>query len=170
MFFQLESTVSLFLVRDLKLSESTYGFLFSLNTILIVLLEVPLNSVTNKWNYKYSLALGCLLTGLGFGAMCFVTGTFSASVIVVIWTFGEMILFPSSSAYVAELSPATRKGEYMGLFSMTFSIGSIAAPIFGTNILEIFGATTLWLVSLVFGVVSAIMMWQVKPVKKISYE
>lgn len=165
-FFQLESTVSLFLVRDLKLSETTYGFLFSLNTLIIVFIEVPLNSFTNKWKYNNSLALGCLLTGLGFGVMCFVSGTISASISVIIWTFGEMILFPASSAYVSELSPPTRKGEYMGLYSMSFGVGSIVAPIFGTNILEIFGANTLWLISLVFGTISAIMMWKIKAIEK----
>ena len=30
---------------------------------------------------------------------------------VVIWTFGEMILFPSTAAYVSELAPASRRGE-----------------------------------------------------------
>ena len=167
-FFQLESTAPLFLVRDLKMSEAIFGLLFSVNTVIIVFLEIPLNSITNNWSYNRSLALGCLLTGLGFGAMIFVTDAISAIFSVVIWTFGEMILFPAGSAYVAEVSPASKKGAYMGIYSMFFGFGATFGPIFGTNILENHGASILWSICLIFGVISSILMWQIKP-KKTQY-
>lgn len=161
-FFQLESTAPLFLVRDLKISEVTFGLLFSLNTLIIVSLEIPLNSITNNWSYNRSLALGCLLTGLGFGAMVFVTDPISAAFSVVIWTFGEMILFPAASAFVSEVSPANKKGMYMGIYTMFFGVGATLGPIFGTNILENYGAKTLWSISLVFGIISSLVMLQIK--------
>lgn len=164
-FFQLESTAPLFLVRDLKISEATFGLLFSLNTLIIVSLEIPLNAITNRWSYNRSLALGCLLVAIGFGTMALVTGVISAAITVVIWTFGEMILFPASSAYVAEVSSASKKGEYMGIYTMFFGFGATFAPIFGTTMLENVGASTLWLTCLIFGIISSILMWQIKPRK-----
>lgn len=160
-FFQLESTTPLFLVRDLKLSEAIFGLLFTLNTIIIVSLEIPINSITNNWPYRRSLGLGTLLIAFGFGAMAFVTDALTAAFSVVIWTFGEMILFPASSAFVAEVSPTNKKGLYMGLYAMLFGFGTILAPVLGTQILENQGSKTLWLLCLVFGLISSIMMLQV---------
>lgn len=161
-FFQLESTAPLYLVRDLKMSEAIYGLLFTLNTIIITFLEIPINSITNTWAYKYSLALGCILIALGFGAMIWISDPITAAISVVIWTFGEMILFPASSAYVAEVSPVSKRGEYMGIFAMSFGVGTTLGPVFGTNTLEIFGASTLWLSCLFLGFISAIMMLKIK--------
>lgn len=161
-FFQLESTAPLYLVRDLKMSEAIYGLLFTLNTIIITFLEIPINSITNTWAYKYSLALGCILIALGFGAMIWISDPITAAISVVIWTFGEMILFPASSAYVAEVSPVSKRGEYMGIFAMSFGFGTTLGPVFGTNTLEIFGASTLWLSCLFLGFISAIMMLKIK--------
>jgi len=161
-FFQLESTAPLYLVRDLKMSEAIYGLLFTLNTVIITFLEIPINSVTNTWAYKYSLALGCILIALGFGAMIWIHDPLTAAISVVIWTFGEMILFPASSAYVAEVSPVSKRGEYMGIFAMSFGVGTTLGPVFGTNTLEVFGASTLWLSCLFFGFLSAIMMLKIK--------
>lgn len=161
-FFQLESTAPLFLVRDLKLSEAIFGLLFSLNTLIIVFLEIPINSVTNAWPYNRSLALGCVLTAFGFGAMVFVTDAVSAAITVVIWTFGEMILFPSASAFVSEVSPTSKKGIYMGIYAMFFGLGATLAPIFGTYMLENYGASILWSTCLFFGILSSIVMLQIK--------
>lgn len=161
-FFQLESTAPLYLVRDLKMPEAIYGLLFTLNTVIITFLEIPINSVTNTWAYKYSLALGCILIGLGFGAMIWIHDPLTAAISTVIWTFGEMILFPASSAYVADVSPASKRGEYMGIFAMSFGFGTTLGPVFGTNILENYGASTLWISCLFFGFLSAIMMLKIK--------
>ena len=43
-FFQFTSTLPLFLVRYLHFPESVYGTIFTVNTLLIVALEVPLNT------------------------------------------------------------------------------------------------------------------------------
>jgi predicted MFS family arabinose efflux permease len=70
-FFQNQGAMPLFLVHDLKFSESAYGLLFTINTILIILLEVPLNTAMAHWPHRHSMALGALLCGAGFGALAF---------------------------------------------------------------------------------------------------
>jgi hypothetical protein len=73
-FFQHISSMPLFVVRDLGLSAANFGLLFSLNCLLIVVLEVPLNAVTAHWSHRRTLALGAVLSGAGFGAMAFARG------------------------------------------------------------------------------------------------
>src|SRR3982074_461414 len=49
-FFQHESALPLYLVQYLHLSPAFYGMLFTINTLLIVALEVPLNTATLHWS------------------------------------------------------------------------------------------------------------------------
>ncbi len=160
-FFQHNSTLPLFIVRDLHLSESAYGLLFALNTVMIILIEVPLNTSMAHWSHRSTLALGSLLWGIGFGVLIFAHSWSGAAVSIAIWTFGEMMLFPSSANYVSEIAPSERRGVYMGVYQMTFSLAFILAPWLGTQMLERFGATWLWSATLVLGILSAVMMWRI---------
>jgi Arabinose efflux permease len=160
-FFQHEGPMSLFLVQDLGLSPAFYGGLFTINTLMIVFIEVPLNSATSHWPHQRALAVGAFLFALGSGAFAFATGPGMIIVGVVIWTFGEMMLFPQASAYVAEIAPPSRRGEYMGAYSLAFNISFAVAPWAGTVAFDRYGARFLWLSVFAVGVISAVMMSQV---------
>jgi Arabinose efflux permease len=160
-FFQHEGPMSLFLVQDLGLSPAFYGGLFTINTLMIVFIEVPLNSATSHWPHQRALALGAFLFAVGSGAFAFATGPAMIIVGVVIWTFGEMMLFPQASAYVAEIAPPSRRGEYMGAYSLAFNISFALAPWAGTVAFDRYGARFLWLTVFAVGLISAVMMSQV---------
>jgi MFS family permease len=161
-FFQHVSTMPLFVVRDLGFSPRTFGLLFSLNCILIVLLEVPLNAATSHWPHRRTLALGALLSGFGFGGMAFAHGLVSLAVTVVIWTFGEMLFFPASAAYATDIAPDARRGEYSGLYTMMFSVAFAIGPWAGTVVLERIGARSLWGITAVLGAVAATMLLRMR--------
>jgi MFS family permease len=154
-FFQLSGALPLFLVRDLKLGEAAFGVLFTVNTLLIVLLEIPLSGATARWPHRVSLPLGSALVGLGFAATALATGFWTAAASVIVWTFGEMVLFPSCNAAVSDLAPQARRGEYMGFYSATFSLALAAGPYLGTTVLTAMGPTVLWGACGVLGLLSA---------------
>lgn len=159
--FQLLSTLPLFLVRHLGLPESVYGLVFTINTLMIVLIEVPLNTAMAHWPHRWALALGALLYAVGYGSLAFATRAASVAATVVVWTFGEMILLPGSAAYAAEIAPAEKRGQYMGLYTMSFSVAFLLGPWIGAQILERFGAQALWSAALLSGCVSAFMMTRI---------
>lgn len=154
-FFQLTGALPLYLVRDLGLSEASFGLLFSLNTLLVVVVEIPLTGATARWSHGRTLPLGALLVGAGFAATGLASGFWGAAASVVVWTFGEMVLFPACNAAAGDLAPAGRRGEYMGLFSAVFSLALAAGPLLGTRILEDQGPGVLWGGCAVLGGVSA---------------
>ncbi len=143
-FFQLDSGLPLFLVRNLRLSPAAYGLTFTVNTLLIVAIEIPLNAATALWPHARTLATGAVLFGLGFGAYGLSSGLATALLATAVWTFGEMIFMPGGSAYVAAISPDARRGEYMGLYIMSFSLGFTIGPWLGTLALERLGPGALW--------------------------
>lgn len=155
-FFQHEGALPLFLTRDLHLAESTYGLMFTINTAMIVFLEVPISLATVGVPVAWLLAWGALLTGAGFGILALAGGLGVVIASVVLWTFGEMVLFPSMSARVAEMSPPDRRGEYMGVYTMTFGIAFTSGPWLGTVVYSRFGPAPLWIACLAVSAVSVL--------------
>jgi len=157
-FFQHMSSMALYLVRDLHLSAFDYGLFFTINTLLIVALEVPINSATAHWPHRRTLAIGAFLSGAGFGALAFAWDFRSVAATVVIWTFGEMFFFPALGAYLTDIAPRARRGEYMGLAGMAMNLSMAVGLWAGTAVLDRFGGKTLWLSAFALGLVATAMM------------
>lgn len=158
-FFQELAAMPLFLVRDLHLTEAGFGMLLAINTVLIILVEVPLNAAMADWSHRHALALGALLVGMGFGGLVFGGGFFWVAATVVVWTFGEMILLPASAAYVSDIAPPARSGAYMGLYTMGFSVAFAIGPLLGLQAMERLGSSSVWIGAFICGCITATMMW-----------
>jgi MFS family permease len=142
-FLQISSTFSLQVTR-LGFPAATYGLILSLNGVLVVCCELPLTSLTRLFPSRAVMAVGYLLIGIGFSLMAFAHSVQALVGCVVIFTIGEMVTMPVSSAYIADLAPAHLRGRYMGVYSLTWSAALIVAPQIG---LRIFGLSplALWL-------------------------
>lgn len=158
-FFQQLAAMPLFLVRDLHMTEASFGALLAINTVIIILVEVALNAAMADWSHRYAISLGALLVGTGFGALIFVNSVSAAAATVVIWTFGEMILLPASSAFVSDIAPSKQAGAYMGLYTMGFSVALAIGPWLGTQILEHYGSGAVWIGTFVCGCVTTATIW-----------
>jgi MFS family permease len=154
-FYQHEGAMPVFLVRDLHYRESFYGLLFVVNTVLIVVAEVPLNLAMAGWSHRRTMVLGAVLYALGFGSMAVLHSVPGLLLSAVVWTFGEMIAIPASSAYAADIAPPGRTGQYAGAYASMFSLAILVGPWAGTIALEQFGGTALWSGILVIGLLSA---------------
>jgi predicted MFS family arabinose efflux permease len=160
-FFQHSSSLALYLVQDLKLSAAVYGMLFTVNTLMIVFLEVPFNLATRHWSHARTLGLGALLCALGFGALAFARDLPSVIGTAVVWTFGEMLLFPGMADYVTAIAPERRRGEYMGLVQMMMGLAFTLGPWGGLQLLARFGGRTMWLTMLGVGLVATVALAKV---------
>jgi len=59
-------------------------------------------------------------------------------------SIGEVISFPFSNAFALSRSTPGRRGQFMGLYSMSFSAAFIIAPPLGLGIADKYGYTELW--------------------------
>jgi predicted MFS family arabinose efflux permease len=162
-FFQHESALPLYLVQYLSLSPAFYGMLFTINTLLIVALEVPLNTATSHWSNTRSLIIGSMLFAIGFGALGVIASPAGVIATVVVWTFGEMMLFPAMAAHMADIAPDNRRGAYMGAYTMSLSVALTIGPWMGTQLLAMFGPVIVWSVMFVLGTLSAVLMAYAAP-------
>ncbi|MBI4911886.1 MAG: MFS transporter [Acidobacteria bacterium] len=154
-FFQIEGALPLWVVRDLGHGTRFFGLIFTVNTLIIVGLEVALNLAMARWPHGRQLALGSLFYAAGFGltAFAFTRGALVAT--VVVWTFGEMILLPAMSDAVATLAPADRRGEYMGLYALSFAAALALGPWLGVLAYSRLGPAATWGACALLGLGSA---------------
>jgi len=162
-FFQHESALPLYMVQYLHMSPAFYGALFTINTLLIVALEVPLNVATSRWPNTWSLVAGCLLFAIGFGALALVSSATGILAMVVVWTFGEMMLFPAMAAHLGDVAPHSLRGTYMGAYSMSLSIALTLGPWLGTQLLAAAGPVGVWSVMFALGALAALLMAYAAP-------
>jgi MFS family permease len=151
----LQSTATLPLhIRSAELSRAVFGALISLNGVLIVLLELPLVGITRRFPATRMIALGVLLTGVGFGLTAVAFSVPILALTVVIWTFGEMIAAPVMNTYVADLAPTHLRGRYQGAYVLNFTVAMVLAPAIGTWLFA-WSPTGLWVFCAALAVVSA---------------
>lgn len=153
--FQLHSTFPLH-IANLGYTPATYGWLISINGILIVLFELLLIALTRRFAPQPMIALGYGLTGIGFALTGVSHGVPALAMTVVIWTIGEMVYAPVSGAYASGLAPERYRGRYMGLLHSMYSLGMLIGPVTGTWIYQ-WNPAALWWTSLGFGIAAAVL-------------
>ncbi|SDW49142.1 Predicted arabinose efflux permease, MFS family [Amycolatopsis xylanica] len=138
--------VSAYLIQGLGLPSYWVSVVFVVNAGIVILFEVPLNKAMDSLSHSRSLLIGYAAAGTGFAAM----GLSSSPAVIVgatvLWTVGEMIVFPSLLSYVSDLSGRDIADRNMSLYSGGVSIGVIAAPAASLALTTHGGPATPWLV------------------------
>src|SRR5260370_20627322 len=92
-------------IRAQGLPMSTYGMLVSLNGLLIVLFELAITAWTQQRRPEPTIALGYLLSGLGFALSGLAHHVRALALTMSVWTLGEMVSSPIAGSYLAHLPP-----------------------------------------------------------------
>jgi MFS family permease len=142
-YMQNASTFALHVV-DLGHTTKVYGLLQAMNGMLVVLFELPISSWTQHRQRTRMIALGAVLVGLGFAELAFVKAVPGLLVMVVIWTLGEIIESPATSAFVADRAPDHARGRYQGALGMMYAAAAVVGPLVGTSIYHV-SPTALWI-------------------------
>jgi hypothetical protein len=100
------------------------------------------------------IALGIVLTGLGFGAFGISSTGVGMAGAVLVWTFGEMFASPSTAAFIADRAPAHLRGRYQSSLGLTYSLAFTIGPIGGTAIYG-WWPRGLWIVCAALGLIGA---------------
>jgi MFS family permease len=141
-------------IREVGYTPSTYGLLQSLNGITVVLLELPIIAWTQRHDRLRMIALGHVLIGLAFASLLWARNLPILVLMIVVWTFGEMIESPVASAITADRAPAHARGRYQSAFGSMFGMAWILGPTLGTLVYAQ-NPAALWVACGVLGVVAA---------------
>lgn len=135
---QWQSNLSIYM-ESLGISVKSYGFLWTINGIVIVCGQPVLNKLLDdilKIKLIYKLYLGSALFVLGFFTLLFATDYPHFILTMVIVTLGEILTFPTIPAVVDNLSTLSEKGKYQGAVSVFAALGRAIGPLAGGLIVD----------------------------------
>ncbi len=155
-YLQLYSTFSVFLRDAHGFSPREYGFLMSMNAVLVVVMQFWVTRRVSRYPPIVMMALGSVLYMIGFSLFGFVSAyaLFAAAMIII--TIGEMIVVPTSMALVARFAPADMRGRYMAIFSMCWTIPSAIGPWAAGLIMDNFSPNWVWYLAGMFSLVAVV--------------
>ncbi len=159
-FVQYFSTVPIFYSSERALSEFQIGLLLAMNGFLIFAFEMPLIKYLESRPYSRvtQMIIGLLLTAFSFFFLTF--GSWIGLLIIgmVFMTIGEMIAFPFSNAFAMDRSRRGKQGEYMALYSISFSISHIFAHNSGMLSIAHLGFKSTWYGAVIIGILGILLL------------
>lgn len=163
-FFQLFSTLTIFYKDTAHLSQQSIGYILGYSGFLVVLLEMGLVQVAEKYfSLAVTMLLGTFICGFAYAMLGFDYSIVTLVVSMSLLCVGEIWALPFMSTITALRSGKNNKGAYMGLNGISFSIAFIVTPTLGTFIAERFGFTILWIGTGVLSTIIAIAFYYIVP-------
>ncbi|MEV4577772.1 MFS transporter [Nonomuraea jabiensis] len=150
---QYQSTLPLE-VQQRGYPTALYGAVVALNGALVILVELPLTTLIQRFSMRATVAAGCLLLGVGLGLFGLPFGPWVFILGAVVWTLGEIISAPSIGAYPALAAPTPAlRSRYIGALSTCQTAGWAIGPSVGTALFEYVGGAV-WVMCAGLGVLA----------------
>lgn len=120
--------LSAYIITYTELPAYCVGIIFFINALLVILFEVPINQRMAHLSSSRSLVAGFLVAGVGFFLMGFSHIGAVLLVATVLWSLGEMIVFPGITHYVSSISSRHTVDRNLGYYSAGVNIGVMITP------------------------------------------
>lgn len=105
------------------------------------------------------LIISSLLAGYGFGLTAFAGSVAAYALTVCVWTLAEIVNAPTQTGLVVQLSPVRGRGRYQGMYTMSWSVAALVAPLMSGFVIDHYGAAWLWAACAVIGTVAGGGYW-----------
>ncbi|MFH1687604.1 MAG: MFS transporter [bacterium] len=138
---QLIVPFSVYSVEYVGISKTQLGYLYTLNGLMVVALQIPITRLLSRCSLASQLALGGFIYAVGYAMMGPLAGFEWFVVAIVVISLGEMAMSPPSLTLTSRLAPAGRMGRYMGVYGFFVASGWSFGPLFGGCILDWFAGS-----------------------------
>lgn len=150
-----ETVLPVVAVFSYHFAPETWGFLYAINALLVLLLQVRIVRWTRSWSGAHTLSAGVLLMGLPFLALLVAPSLGTVVVVNVVFVFGEMLWVPTIQALISRIAPPHLHGTYLGGYTSCHLLAWMITPLAGLQLLELFGEDAVWPVFAALAVLSA---------------
>ncbi|MFF1638924.1 MDR family MFS transporter [Streptomyces sp. NPDC058249] len=125
-------------------TPADYGTAIAVNGVLIVALQIPVTRFIEHRDPKRLLVISSLLAGYGFGLTAFAGSVGVFALTVCVWTLAEIVNAPTQTGLVVRLSPVHGRGRYQGMYTLSWALAALVAPLMSGLVIDRFGAEWLW--------------------------
>jgi MFS family permease len=137
-------------------TPADYGMAIAVNGVLIVALQIPVTRFIEHRDPRRLLVISSLLAGYGFGLTAFAGSVGVFALTVCVWTLAEIVNAPTQTGLVVRLSPLHGRGRYQGMYTLSWSLAALVAPLMSGLVIDRFGAQWLWGLCAVVGTAAGV--------------
>ncbi|MFJ4692778.1 MDR family MFS transporter [Streptomyces sp. NPDC088766] len=137
-------------------TPADYGMAIAVNGVLIVALQIPVTRFIQHRDPGRLLVVSSVLAGYGFGLTAFAGSVGVFALTVCVWTLAEIVNAPTQTGLVVRLSPVHGRGRYQGMYTMSWAVASLVAPLMSGVVIDRYGAEWLWGLCAVVGTLAGV--------------
>jgi MFS family permease len=143
-YFQMNSTLSVFLRDFHDVSAQGFGFILSLNAVCVVLFQFWVTRKVKKFHPLRVMMIGNIFYAAGFALYGFTGIYWQFLVAMLIITIGEMIIAPIIQTLIAQISPENMRGRYMASYHLGWGIAVAVGPLAAGFIIDNYNPNWVW--------------------------
>jgi MFS family permease len=128
---QIFATLSVYARTELGLSQAEIGLLYTVNGVLVVLLQLPAVALIERGGPRRALMLGPAIYAVAFLTVGASHGFGELAVAMAVITAAEVIFAPALSDMAAHLGDPRHLGRAFGLFGLMQQFGLSVGPLVG---------------------------------------
>ncbi|MBB5934455.1 MFS family permease [Streptomyces zagrosensis] len=140
-------------------SSADFGIAIGVNGLLIVALQIPVTRYIEHRDPQRLLIISALLAGYGFGLTAFAGSLGVYALTVCVWTLAEIVNSPTQMSLVVRLSPTHGRGRYQGMYTLSWALAALTAPLMAGHVIDQYGAEWLWAGCALVGTIAALGYW-----------
>lgn len=135
-------------------SEARYSWIPITNAIMCVTLQVFVTRAFRNVRVEYTIITGMFLYATGVGSVALMSNFTGFWISMVIMTFGELVLIPTATKYIADIAPADLRGRYMSFYWLAWGLSRAVAPMLGGALHDHIAPVAIWWGGLALGLTS----------------
>jgi MFS family permease len=143
-YMNMNTTLGVFLRDVHHIPESGYGYIISLNAIIVVLFQFWTTRRLEKHPPMLVMALGTLLFAVGFTMYGLFSSYIWFMLAMVIITIGEMVAIPVANAEVINFAPEDMRGRYGAVYGISWMLPFAVGPYLAGLLMDNFDPKLLW--------------------------
>ncbi len=148
--------VAVYAKQNYGLPESLYGWLPTTNALMCVFVQFFVTRFFRRYRSLTVATIGMLTYAVGVGSFALMRSFWGFWASMVVMTFGELILIPTASKYIADLAPVDMRGRYMSFYWFAWGIARAVAPLIGGSLNDNLSPRSIWIGGLVIGLTSTL--------------
>jgi MFS family permease len=153
-FSQWLSVLPIYSYDFLGITKGQFGLLFAVSALMTIAFQLWVTSKMVHFRRSMVLIAGQLIAAGGFALIFYATEFYFLLACIMIITVGEIVYMSIVSAVIADMSPESKRGIYMGFAGLVQTLGQGIGFVFGMWLLDALSAKEqVWLV---FGAIAAV--------------
>jgi DHA1 family tetracycline resistance protein-like MFS transporter len=144
--------------NDLGWSSSTLGLMMSTYGVAMLVGELTLGRLSDRWGRKPVITLGLVLFSAQFIGMAFFRDYLLIAAAFLLAGLGNALYDPALSASILDISPAEHRARILGIKSMVGSSGSILGPALVARVNAFLSARSIFLMAVAVVMLTTIVL------------